>query len=85
MAVDIVRAAEDIDQIDLSGNINQLAINSLPKDLGYFRIINGHRNNLKAGCVEILRNVKSGLVGLSLCFDAQHGDALGLPDQIADL
>ena len=85
VAVDILRAAEDVNEIDLPRNVNQAPIDGRPKDLSDFGVIDRNRNNIEAGSKQILGHVHRRLTGLRVCLDTQNGDSTGLLDQLPDL
>ena len=45
----VLRAAKDVHEINRDWNVDEPAIDLLPEYLRHFWIVNGHRNNLKAG------------------------------------
>ena len=85
MAGDVLRAAKDIDHIDLAGNIDYLAIDFFAENNRGLRVINRHGNNFETCLFEIHRHIDRRLIGLGVGFDAEHRDALGVLDQIANL
>ena len=85
VAVDILRAAKDIDEIDFPRNVNQLPIDHGPKDLGDLGIIDRNRNNFEAGSKQILRHVNRRLTHLRFCLNTQNGDSVGFHNQLSNL
>ena len=75
MTFDIVRASENIDEIDLIGNFRQFPKNLAPKYFRDLRIADRNRDNIEARADKILRNIESGLTRLCFGFDAEHSDA----------
>lgn len=75
MTFDIVRASEDINEINLVGNFRQFSKNLAPKYFRDLRIVDRHRDNIEARADKILRNIESGLTRLCFGFDAEHSDA----------
>lgn len=75
MTFDIVRASEDINEINLVGNFRQFSKNLTPKYFRDLRIVDRHRDNIEARADKILRNIESGLTRLCFGFDAEHSDA----------
>ncbi len=83
--VNILRATKDVDQVDLDGYLDQLAVDLLPKDMGHVRVVDRDRNDLKAGGLKIAGNVKGWLVRLRLSFDPKHGNCCRRGKQLSDL
>src|SRR6266403_4721853 len=85
MAVDVIRAAKDIHQVDVTGNLRQPTIDSLTEDLRDLRIIDGHRDDLESGCREIFRHVERGLICLRFCLNAENSNTFALQNQLTDI
>jgi len=85
VAVDILRAAKDINQIDFPRNVNQAPIYRRTKDLCDLGVIDRNRNYFEAGSEQILRHVDRRLSGLRFRLDAQNGDSASVHDQLSDL
>ena len=58
MRRDVPRASKDVYEIDIDRNVNEPAIDLFTKYSRNFRIVNRHRNNLKAGGLKISRDVE---------------------------
>src|SRR5688572_11208077 len=85
VAVDILRATKDINQIDFPRNVNQAPIYRRTKDLCDLGVIDRNRNYFEAGSEQILRHVHRRLSRLRFCLDTQNGDSVSVHDQLSDL
>src|SRR5689334_9813695 len=84
MRADVLRATEDIDEVNLAVDVNQSAEDLLPEYLRYFRVVDRYWNDFKSRAGEVPRDVESRLSGLRLRLNAQHGDAPGLAQYLFD-
>ena len=50
---DFLRAAKDVYEIDMDRNVDEPSIDLFAEDSRDFRIVNRHRNNLKAGALKV--------------------------------
>ena len=55
---DVLRSAKDVYEIDIDRNINEPAIDFFTEYSRHFRIVNRHRNDLKAGGLKVSRDVE---------------------------
>lgn len=74
----VMRAAKDIDKIDVSGDIDQPSVDRLPQNFFDIRVVDRHGNHFETCRVQILGDVECGLRGLPFRFDAKDSDAPGL-------
>src|SRR5438105_2422803 len=78
------RAAEDIDDVDLAGNVGDLAVHLLSEDFLDLGEVNRDRDDGEAHPLERRRHVERRLTGLGLGLDAEHGHAAGRAQQLGD-
>src|SRR4051812_19193198 len=78
MRADVLRTTEDVDEINLTVDVNQSAEDLLPEDMCYFRVIDRYGNDFKPCPGEVSRDVEGRLRGLRLRLNTQHSDAPGL-------
>src|SRR5437588_3269744 len=81
---DVLRASEDINHVNLAGDVREFPIDLQAEDMRRFRVIDRHGHDLKPRRDEVLRDVEGGLVALRLGLHAEHGDALRRGEQLAD-
>ena len=68
--------AEDVDEIDRTGDVDEPPEHGLAEDGRDLRVVHGHRDDLEPRPVEVSRHLDCGLAALRLGLDPEHGDAL---------
>lgn len=80
MTVYVLWAAKDVDEIDVTGDFHQPAIDLFTKDSCNFWIIDRHGHHREARRREIFWHIESGLIELRFCLDTENSNAPGLQD-----
>ena len=57
----VAGAAEDVDDVDVAGHVGDATVDARAEDLGGVGIVDGHRDDLDAACVQRGRHVVRGL------------------------
>jgi hypothetical protein len=83
MLRNVFRAPEDVDHVDITGDVGELPVYGLAEDLFDIGEIHRHRDDVEAGGLEIFRDVKRGLTALRFGLDAQNGNRAGLREKLA--
>lgn len=71
---DVVRPPENVNKVNLAGNIDEAAINGLPQDFLNLRVIDRNRNYFIIRPSHIFRNIKGWLAEMGFRLDAEHRD-----------
>src|SRR5258708_21767112 len=77
----IFAAAKDIQQVDITGNLIEVAKDRFSKYLSYIRVIDGHRNYLITRRHHIFWDVKRRLISSRLGLNAEYRDRSGVLQQ----
>jgi hypothetical protein len=81
---EVLRAAEYIDDVDLTRNVDQASKHRLAEDGGHFGVVDGNGDDFEPDRVEIPGHVERRLAGLRLGLHAKDGDALGGGEEAVD-
>ena len=81
---DFLRAAKDVYEIDVDRNVDEPTIDLFAEYSRRFRIVNRHRNDLKAGVLKVPWDVECRLTCLSLSFDSEDSDGLCRVQQLTN-
>lgn len=76
VAVQVLRAPEDVDEVDVARDVGQLPEHRLAQDGRHVGVVDGHGDDLEPRSGEVLRHVERGLAGLRLRLDAEHRHAV---------
>ena len=80
-----LRSAKHVYEIDIVRNVDEAAIDLFAEYLRHVGVVNRHRNDLKAGSLQIPRHIKSRLACLRLGFNTEHCYCSCLIQQVADI
>src|SRR5437588_5117739 len=72
---DVGGAAEDVDHVDGTPDVGQLAVDLLAQNLRDLGVVNGYGDDLVAGRGHVRCDVVSGLIRVRFRLDAEHSDA----------